>query len=431
MMGNLLMQTIRHHFPDMRERLEQLIDPRTRTAQGGYSIGEIVFAALSMFLLRQPSRNRVNEGRDKNVAKAYRNLFGFRLPHMDTVDNCLRKLDPEALANLRVSMVKTLIASKVLEHGKIPTKTGKSYLVAVDASGVHSSKEEMEGAVFKCSKGRSVTYLRIILEAKIITSTGFAISIASEWIQNPTDEEFDKQDCELKAFKRLSEKIKKFFPRLGICIVADGLYPSETFMQTCKEYGWSYIAVFKDGKIPSLWDQADQALIDSERKGSVNMVFNDSEDGSVSQTIEWIDDLHYRNHSCSLIEAIETADNVRRFVYLTNLPTNQTIVVKIALAGRKRWNIEDAFNSQKNRGFSLEHKFSRVSFRAVQNYYTCLQIAYLIDQLMTLSQHFKKLLDHAAATVSYMWVLLSSALIFLDEIITWPQRLNRTKFCYL
>jgi len=38
------------------------------------------------------------------------------------------------------------------------------------------------------------------------------------------------------------------------------------------------------------------------------------------------------------------------------------------------------FNAQKNQGYGLLHKFSRVSPVATCNYYQCLQIAHMIDQ---------------------------------------------------
>ena len=47
--------------------------------------------------------------------------------------------------------------------------------------------------------------------------------------------EYDKQDCELNAFKRLSVNLKKSFPRLPICIVGDGLYPNKTVFGICKQ----------------------------------------------------------------------------------------------------------------------------------------------------------------------------------------------------
>lgn len=41
--------------------------------------------------------------------------------------------------------------------------------------------------------------------------------------------------------------------------------------------------------------------------------------------------------------------------------------------GRLRWKIEnEGFNIQKNLGYELEHKYSRVSFVALKNYYQIL-----------------------------------------------------------
>ncbi|MBF0297380.1 MAG: hypothetical protein HQK51_01590 [Oligoflexia bacterium] len=90
------------------------------------------------------------------------------------------------------------------------------------------------------------------MEAKLVTSSGFVISIGTEWIEN--EGEYDKQDCETKAFARLAEKIKKNFPRLPICVVADGLYPNQTIFSICENNGWGFIFTFKDGNLPSLWN---------------------------------------------------------------------------------------------------------------------------------------------------------------------------------
>ena len=65
-------------------------------------------------------------------------------------------------------------------------------------------------------------------------------------------EEQIKQDCESKAFIRLAAKIKKSFPRLPICIVADGLYVSEKVMNICKENDWDFIIRYKEGCAKSI-----------------------------------------------------------------------------------------------------------------------------------------------------------------------------------
>jgi len=48
----------------------------------------------------------------------------------------------------------------------------------------------------------------------LVTENGFCISLASEWIINDNNKAYDKQDCEQKAFKRLSKKLKQAFVRL-------------------------------------------------------------------------------------------------------------------------------------------------------------------------------------------------------------------------
>lgn len=53
-----------------------------------------------------------------------------------------------------------------------------------------------------------------------VTQNGVSISLISEWIENPVDQAYDKQDCERKAFTRLAARLKQAFPRLQILILA-------------------------------------------------------------------------------------------------------------------------------------------------------------------------------------------------------------------
>lgn len=58
-----------------------------------------------------------------------------------------------------------------------------------------------------------------MLEAKLVLGDGFFISIGTEFIENEL-EDVSKNDCETKAFKRLSERLKKEYPRLPVCVRA-------------------------------------------------------------------------------------------------------------------------------------------------------------------------------------------------------------------
>lgn len=48
-------------------------------------------------------------------------------------------------------------------------------------------------------------------------------SIATEFIENEY-EEYEKQDCEINATKRLLKKLKYKFKNLPICILGDSLF---------------------------------------------------------------------------------------------------------------------------------------------------------------------------------------------------------------
>jgi len=69
------------------------------------------------------------------------------------------------------------------------------------------------------------------------------------------DTDTTKQDCELKAFKRLVVKIKQEFPQLPLMILLDGLYASGPIFDLCIEYDWDSMIVLKDKCLPSVWEE--------------------------------------------------------------------------------------------------------------------------------------------------------------------------------
>ncbi len=73
-------------------------------------------------------------------------------------------------------------------------------------------------------------------------------------------------------------------------------------------------------------------------------------------------------------------------MHITDHKISRLNVMEISFTGRLRWKIEnEGFNTQKNLGYNLKHKYSRVSWLAAKNYYQCLQIGHLINQLVELS----------------------------------------------
>jgi len=69
-------------------------------------------------------------------------------------------------------------------------------------------------------------------------------------------------------------------------------------------------------------------------------------------------------------------------------------------------------NTQKNNGYALGHLFSRASSTSYKNWYQCLQIAHIINQLTEHSQAVTNLLNNDnKLTIKHLWKLLNAMLI--------------------
>lgn len=394
--------------------LAQLPDSRNRK---DYGCDELVYASLAMFLFKAQSRNAVNNDRrhSSEFKSNCQKLFSADLPHLDTVQEFFETLPPDELEKIKVDMVSRLIAGKVFYRHKI----FDYYTVAFDASGVISCDHDRFGCGLKMeSKNGKITYLYPVLEAKLVTETGFCISLATEWIINDNDKVYDKQDCELKAFKRLAEKLKKSFPRLPICILADALYANDPVMSICEKMEWKYIITLKDGSLPVLQD----CIKDdppTHRNSFIHHPVCLVKDTTIAQEFYWVEDLLHKKHTLHYLQCKETISNEKtnktattNFVRITNLPTNKSTVKKLSKAGRLRWKIEnEGFNEEKNNGYAMQHLYSRNSFNALQNYYQSMLIAHLINQLLEHTCKIQDLLKRFnKLTIKYLWQQLLSAI---------------------
>jgi hypothetical protein len=72
-------------------------------------------------------------------------------------------------------------------------------------------------------------------------------------MHNPQTE---KEDCELKSFRRPSQRLKKEFPKLPICLVADALYACQAVVVICQQFDWKYVLTLKEGRQPTTWEEA-------------------------------------------------------------------------------------------------------------------------------------------------------------------------------
>ena len=161
------------------------------------------------------------------------------------------------MQNIKNKMIYGLIRKRTFEDARL---MGKYWCVIIDATQLFSfRKEHCKHCMTKTVRDKEneegkTHYYHNVLEAKIVLGGSLVVSIGTEFIENESAG-ISKQYCELNAFRRLEVKLKKAFPRLPICILADSLYACEPFFEICKKNHWEYIIRFKDGRIPSVAEE--------------------------------------------------------------------------------------------------------------------------------------------------------------------------------
>ena len=318
---------------------------------------------------------------DENVVK---NLYTFMgtspkeyLPHGVTENEFLERLEPTELENIQSDIVYRMIRRKTFDDAKVQ----KRWLVFVDGSELDEGyTKKNDNYLSRCyNKGKEnefTKYHRSILEAKIYFGNNLVCSMATETIENSAkynekklSEEEIKQDCESKAFKRLAEKLKKKFPRLPICIVADGLYVSDSVIQICKDNHWDYIIRYKEGSAPSI-EREYQAIPEKMTAGNS----------------EYVNGIIFGKHDVNVLKFSETkikkGEEVKTdFVWITSIKVTKANAMKLVNAGRSRWKIENqGFNRQKRWQGDIEHACSW-NEKAQKNHYLLEQISDFIKQL--------------------------------------------------
>jgi hypothetical protein len=392
---------VAHFFPQLSLWLKEVQDRRDQDSIT-YGRKFLLWMGLMGFLLKLGSRRRIRFELDSPQALANLNrLAGAeqeKLAHSDTLDYFLARVPTASLARLRRQMLQRLIRMKALDSARLFGR----FLVVIDATGQLHFRQRHCPHCLEQVHGEQTRYCHNILEAKLVTPEGLAISLDSEFIEN-TDPQASKQDCELKAFRRLAGRLKKSFPQLPLCLLLDALYANGTVMHICRQNHWKYITTFKEGSLPALWTEY-QALL--KQCPQNHQIHNDSAQ-DLQQRFAWVEDLEHvddqkRRHRLGAFQCQEKRGPDKGFfAWLSNWPLNSQSIVALAnRGGRCRWKIEnEGFNLQKNGGFNLEHAYS-TGDRQIKNFYILLQIAHLILQLLErgslLTQDAKRLFGSLA-----------------------------------
>ena len=384
-------------------------DPRSRIPSIIYSIPSILMHALSLLILRQPSKNALHDAEllsphlKQNLSKLIRTTS---TPSPKTVEDVMLKLDAHELEPILPNLFHTLSRGKFFDlHSEFMPDSDQAhrFAIGIDAEITHTYHDFNQHPVSSCpyclkrTIGEASWYVHCDVSLCVIGNNGFIFPLflyrvrANHAWKREGDEEF-KQQCELSALPYLLDSFRRYFPKLKADLLLDSLYAQGTTMDLCDQFRLGYMIVRKSGSLKSLNSNIEglKELQPPQKRQYKDGLWNKE------QTAFSFSDLSHREHVFTLIDLEEKCTKLpsKRFAkvteksshwqWITNLAVKVDQIFNAIHKGRLRWYQEDFFNTLENRGFNFRHDFSRSPHS--QTIWRLLTfIAFALSSLMQLS----------------------------------------------
>ncbi len=364
-------------LPGLLEKFVRLNDPR-RPGSIRHKLTVLMIYALLLFIFQYASRREANrELSSPAILDTLRAVFPEvdGTPHIDTLARLLEKIPAEQIENILGTTVRQLLRRKKLQALLVE----KHYVVAIDGT-----QKFIRTASFAPEalhrKNKNYVYL---LEAVLVGPQGIVIPLLAEFCENGPEQ--NKQDCELKAFRRLAARLKELMGKLPLLILADGLYPNGPVMQICRQNNWDFMIVLPSNCLQSVWEDA-LGIRQLEPKQTRTYQWGDH-----MQFFWWANNIAYdwrdaenRYHRLMLhiVVCNETREeNESTWAWVSGTPlTQKNIINRCNRAARHRWGIEENFLAEKHHGYNYEHPFS-YNWNALKGWHALMRLAHLINIL--------------------------------------------------
>jgi hypothetical protein len=403
-------------LPTLLKHLSTIADPRN-PRKIKHKMTVLIIYGIFCFAFQMSSRREASREMSRPMFMAnLRRLFPEleSLPHHDTLARMLGRIDVNKIEEAHLEMIGHLIGNKKFRRYLI----GGSYPIAIDGTQKFTraelwDEECLERRV-KSPKDEKQTpeqeprkhYYVYVLEANLALENGMVIPLLSEVLSyTQGDNKENKQDCELKAFKRLAQRLKKCFSHLPIMLLLDGLYANGPVMELCEKKNWDFMIVLQDGSLPSVWEEI-AGLKDLQSENRLNQSW-----GERTQHFWWVNDIDYRYlcpkskrekkqtvHAVICEESWEeiaagSTEVVRkrsRHVWLScHALHKRNVHERCNLGARHRWGIESGILVEKHHGYQYEHCFS-YEWAAMRGYHYLMRLGHALNVLAQYSYALKK-----------------------------------------
>lgn len=401
-------------LPGLLKKLSRIPDPRN-PKKTKHLLTMVMLYGILMFVFQEPSRRVANQ--EMTTPRLIEKLQAFfpeltDMPHQSTLCRLLETIAVDQIEEIYIETLKKMILKKNFKN----LLHNKRYLVAVDGTQKYVMTECWDERFLRRKipgKDGEYQYYAYVLEAVLIFSNGMVLPLISEFLENTAeleaienDEEW-KQDCELKAFSRLAERLKNKFPKLAINLLLDGLYANGPVMAICRKNKWKFMIVLKEKALPSLWQDAKGLM----RLDNANEYYFKQKWQGRRQAFRWVNEIEYDYgpgkhrkriivHVVTCDENFEEIDEAGSVVtktachaWISSDPvTRNNVHANCNLAARKRWLHENSILKEKHQGYHYEHIFSH-DWNAMRGYHYLMHIARMLNEMalhsIYLTEHVK------------------------------------------
>jgi hypothetical protein len=384
---------------------------RRDKGQSDYSGAALCWTAILMYDGRLRARRQIKHLLHVPLVRTRLGaLCGEELcavPHGDTIDDYLASVDPSATQAVPQQMVRALLESRRLEDFRL---LGRYYLVTFDLSGHlcfgDRASDFTVGCLTQTTEDGRTFYYRPVCEAKLVTRTGLALSVGSEFVENGARFP-DVQDSELPAAARLFPRVKAAFSGFLFCVLIDARYCNETGFALCERNDWRFIITLKEGSLPSVWNEF-QALRPMTSANRRTVIQN-----GVRYEYAWVNDIAYGERRLNVLECrwSDADGTAHLFVWVTDIRIDAENCDPLAQeGGRQRWRTEnEGFRAQKHGGFEMEHAYAKRPTSA-KNFYLLLQVAHILSQMLECYCQGKKRVKRAFGSLRNLGAALLESL---------------------
>lgn len=393
------MRVFRAQLPVLLKRLEKIPDPRN-PKKVKHKVTVMMIYGILTFVFHMASRREANREMTRPVFLENVHLLFPELedlPHHDTLKRLLAHIDVNQIEQAHIDLIRALIRKKKFCGYLI----GKCYPIAVDGtekfSRYHLWAEQCLQQKVRDGDGHRMRYYVYTLEANLAFHNGMVIPLLTEFLSYTQGDQLNnRQDCELKAFKRLAKRLKAYFPCLPIMVLLDGLYPNGPIMALCRKYKWDFMIVLQNDSLSSVWEEV-YGLKKLESGNELRQSW-----GNRRQHLWWVNEIEYwyrpasgRREDKQIVHVVvceesweELSEDSNEVVqkrsfhaWISSEALNRRNVhQRCNLGARHRWGIENGILVEKHHGYRYEHCFS-YDWNAMRGYHYLMRLGHAINVL--------------------------------------------------